>query len=208
MRETAQQKFERLTVLEREYEAAGILAAGMDEVGRGPLAGPVVTACVCLKLEKGILGIDDSKKLSEKKREELYPRIIECAEYVKTAWIWPEEIDSINILNATKKAMEICAADFKGGIILVDAVEGIKLPCEHRSIIHGDALSYLIGAASIVAKVERDRYMREMDEKYPGYGFADNKGYGTAAHIKAIKELGPTPIHRRSFIKNFTGEDA
>lgn len=207
MRETAQQKFERLTLIEKEYEAAGILAAGMDEVGRGPLAGPVVTACVCLKTDCGILGIDDSKKVSEKKREALYPLIMENALYVKTAWVWPEEIDRINILNATKKAMEECAADFNGGIILIDAVEGLKLPCAHRSMIHGDATSWLIGAASIVAKVERDRYMREMDAVYQGYGFADNKGYGTAAHINALKTMGPTPIHRRSFIKNFIGEE-
>jgi len=205
-RESAAAKFERLTLIEREYEAAGILAAGMDEVGRGPLAGPVVTACVCLRLDNAPLGVDDSKKLSEKKREELYPIIKERALYCETAWMWPEQIDEINILNATKRAMEQCAADFSGGIILIDAVEGIKLPCAHRSIIHGDATSYLIGAASIVAKVERDRYMREMDALYPGYGFAQNKGYGTAEHINALKTLGPTPIHRRSFIKNFIGE--
>lgn len=205
-RESAQAKFERLTVIEREYESLGIIAAGMDEVGRGPLAGPVVTACVCLRLDGAPLGVDDSKKLSEKKREELYPLIKERALYCKTAWMWPEQIDEINILNATKRAMETCAAEFTGGIILIDAVEGIKLPCAHRSIIHGDATSYLIGAASIIAKVERDRYMREIDALYPGYGFAQNKGYGTAEHIRALKTLGSTPIHRRSFIKNFIGE--
>lgn len=205
-RESAEQKLLRLTQIEREEnEKAGriLMIAGIDEVGRGPLAGPVVTACVSMNLDKPVPGVDDSKKLSEKKREELYARIMESAEYAKTAWIWQDEIDRINILNATKKAMEACAADFKGDLIFVDAVDGILLPCPHRSILHGDALSYMIGAASIVAKVERDRYMAQMDERYPMYGFAQNKGYGTAQHIEAIKKYGPCELHRRSFITKF-----
>lgn len=205
-RESAQEKLLRLTQIERaENERAGrvLMIAGIDEVGRGPLAGPVVTACVSINLDRLVSGVDDSKKLSEKKREELYSLIMENADYAKTAWIWQDEIDRINILNATKKAMETCAADFKGDLILVDAVEGILLPCTHKSIIHGDAMSYMIGAASIVAKVERDRYMAEMDTKYPMYGFAANKGYGTAQHIEAIKKYGPCELHRKSFITKF-----
>lgn len=205
-RESAQEKLIRLTQIERsENERAGrvLMIAGIDEVGRGPLAGPVVTACVSVSMDKLVPGVDDSKKLSEKKREELYALIKENADYAETAWIWQDEIDRINILNATKKAMETCAANFKGDLIFVDAVDGILLPCEHKSILHGDALSYMIGAASIIAKVERDRYMAQMDEKYPMYGFAQNKGYGTAQHIEAIKKYGPCELHRRSFITKF-----
>ena len=207
-RETAQQKLERLTRTERELTrelGRPILIAGIDEVGRGPLAGPVVTACVCLPLEDLIEGVDDSKKLSEKKREALYPLILEKAVYAKTAWLWPKEIDRINILNATKRAMEECARDFSGDVILVDAVEGIVLPCRHQSIVHGDAISYMIAAASIVAKVERDRYMTDLDKTYPGYGFAQHKGYGTPQHIAAIREKGLCPMHRRSFCEKFAG---
>ena len=205
-RENAQEKLIRLTQIERaENERAGrvLMIAGIDEVGRGPLAGPVVTACVSMSLDKLVPGVDDSKKLSEKKREELYALIKENADYAETAWIWQDEIDRINILNATKKAMETCAANFKGDLIFVDAVDGILLPCAHKSILHGDALSYMIGAASIVAKVERDRYMAQMDEKYPMYGFKQNKGYGTAQHIEAIKKYGPCELHRMSFITKF-----
>lgn len=206
MRETAKEKLARLTQIESGIIAGSgkpLLIAGIDEVGRGPLAGPVVTACVCMRLEDALEGVDDSKKLSEKKRESLYPLIMEKAVYAKTAWVWPEEIDEINILNATRRAMEVSAKDFPGELILVDAVDKLSLPCEYRSIVHGDAVSYMIAAASIVAKVERDRYMVKMDAAFPGYGFAANKGYGTPAHIDAIKKLGPSPIHRRSFITKF-----
>lgn len=206
MRETKEAKFERMTATERLLESAAggsLMIAGIDEVGRGPLAGPVVTACVSMDLLRPVFGIDDSKKLSEKKREELYPLIKETALYAKTAWVWQEEIDSMNILNATKRAMEACAADFTGNIILIDAVDGICLPCPHKSIVHGDAISYMIAAASIVAKVERDRFMLQADEKYPMYGFARNKGYGTAEHIEAIRKYGPCELHRRTFITKF-----
>ncbi len=208
-RETAEQKLERLTAFERDIIAkrGATVIAGIDEVGRGPLAGPVVTACVSLPLDCLIPGVDDSKKLSEKKREELYPIIMERAIYAKTAWIDPKTIDSINILNATKAAMEKCAADFTGDIILIDAVSGISLPCEAISLIHGDAISYMIAAASIVAKVERDRYMAELEKTYPQYTFARNKGYGTAEHISALKEYGPCPEHRLSFICKFINGD-
>ena len=208
-RESAGEKLARMTQMERELaRQAGhaMLIAGIDEVGRGPLAGPVVTACTALTPDRLIPGVDDSKKLSEKKREALYPQLLESASYVKTAWIWQDEIDRINILNATKKAMEECAKDFAGDLILVDAVDGLQLPCPHRSIVHGDAVSYMIAAASIVAKVERDRFMCKAAELYPHYGFERNKGYGTAEHIAAIRQYGPCPLHRLSFIQKFLPE--
>ncbi len=205
-RETSQEKLERLTAIERGLWAEGRVVAGIDEVGRGPLAGPVVTACVSIPVDKLVPGVDDSKKLSEKRREALYPLLLAAADYVETTFIGPDVIDEINILQATRRAMEQCAAGFGGDIILIDAVEGLKLPCAARSLIHGDALSYMIGAASVVAKVTRDRYMVELDEKYPMYGFARNKGYGTAEHIAALKKYGPCPEHRRSFIGKILGD--
>lgn len=207
-RETPEEKLQRLTQLERGLWAEGHVIAGIDEVGRGPLAGPVVTACVSIPADRLVPGVDDSKKLTEKRREALYPLLMEAAGYAETCFIWPEEIDAINILNATKKAMEACAAGFSGSIILVDAVQGLRLPCESRALVHGDALSYIIGAASVVAKVTRDRYMIQLDERYPMYGFARNKGYGTAEHIAALKRYGPCPAHRRSFIRGILGEEA
>lgn len=204
-RETPQEKLIRLTQIEEELWAQGKRIAGIDEVGRGPLAGPVVTACVSIPKDKLILGVDDSKKLSEKKREALYDSLREAAEYCETCFIDPEVIDEINILAATKRAMETCGAGFDG-IFLIDAVTGLHLPGEIRPIVHGDALSYMIGAASIIAKVTRDRYMVELDEKYPMYGFARNKGYGTAEHVAALKKYGPCPEHRRSFIGKILGE--
>ncbi len=205
-RETAQEKLERLTALERELWDAGQMPGGIDEVGRGPLAGPVVTACVSIPRNRLVPGVDDSKKLSEKKREQLYPLLLEAADYAETCFLGPEVIDEINILAATRRAMETCAAGFRGDVLLIDAVEGLSLPCPARALIHGDALSYMIGAASIVAKVARDRYMIALDEKYPMYGFARNKGYGTAEHIAALKKYGPCPEHRRSFIGRILGD--
>ena len=206
-RESAEDKLIRMTEIETEIVSARGISriAGMDEVGRGPLAGPVVTACVCVPLGRLVPGVDDSKKLSEARREALYPKLLAAASYAKTAWVPPEIIDEINILNATKRAMEECAAEFDGGIILVDAVEGLRLPVESRSIVRGDAVSYMIAAASVVAKVERDRYMIALDEQYPQYGFRRNKGYGTAEHIRALREYGPCPAHRRSFIGGILG---
>ena len=205
MRESAEEKLTRLTEIERELWAQHIKIAGIDEVGRGPLAGPVVTACVSIPQDKLVVGVDDSKKLSEKRREALYEPIKAAADYCEVCFISPAIIDEINILAATKRAMETCGAGFTG-IFLVDAVTGLQLPGEIRSIVHGDALSYMIGAASIVAKVTRDRYMIELDKQYPMYGFARNKGYGTREHIEALKKYGPCPEHRRSFIKNFVGD--
>lgn len=203
VRETKQEKLLRLITAEEPLMRAGKIVAGIDEVGRGPLAGPVVTACVATKPDCWVLGVDDSKKLSEKKREELYPLILESAIYAKTAWMWPDEIDEINILNATKKAMEQAAAGLSDAIFFVDAVTGLSLPGETISLIKGDSQCYAIAAASIIAKVARDRYMIEIDREYPQYGFARNKGYGTAEHIRALKEFGPCPHHRRSFIRSF-----
>ena len=202
-RETDAQKLIRMTQIENDLWAQGHIIAGMDEVGRGPLAGPVVTACVSMNPEHLIPGVNDSKKVAEKKREKLYERIMAEADYIRIGWKDPDVIDSINILAATRQAMEECAADFSGSVILIDAVDGLRLPCASRAIIHGDATSYMIAAASIVAKVTRDRYMIELDAQYPMYGFARNKGYGTAEHIAALKQYGPCPAHRRSFIGNF-----
>ncbi len=205
-RETPGEKLARLTEIERGLWAEGRRVAGIDEVGRGPLAGPVVTACVCIPEDRLVLGVDDSKKLSEKRREALFPLLLEAADYAETCFLGPDVIDGINILNATRQAMETCAAGFRGGLFLVDAVQGLRLPGEARALVHGDALSYMIGAASIVAKVARDRYMIGLDAKYPMYGFARNKGYGTAEHIAALKRYGPCPEHRRSFIRGILGE--
>lgn len=207
VREKPEEKLIRLTQIEIPLWAQGFSIAGIDEVGRGPLAGPVVTACVSIPRDRLVLGVDDSKKVSEKKRETLYPLLLEAADYAETCFLSPQTIDEMGILNATRHAMETCAAGFRG-IFLVDAVDKLQLPGETRSIIHGDALSYMIGAASIVAKVARDRYMIELDEKYPMYGFARNKGYGTAEHIAALRKYGPCPEHRRSFIGGILGENA
>ena len=204
-REKPEEKLERLTQIERALWAQGKIIAGIDEVGRGPLAGPVVTACVSIPQDRLILGVDDSKKLSEKKREALFDQLRQAAIYCETCFVSPQVIDEINILQATKQAMESCGAGFNG-TFLIDAVTGLHLPGEIQPIIHGDALSYMIGAASIIAKVTRDRYMVQLDEQYPMYGFARNKGYGTAEHIAALKKYGPCPEHRRSFIGKILGE--
>ncbi len=205
-RETPEEKLLRLTQIERGLWDEGLSIAGIDEVGRGPLAGPVVTACVSIPRVRLVPGVDDSKKLSEKRREALYPLLLAAADYAETCFLGPDVIDEINILNATKRAMETCAAGFRG-VFLIDAVQGLRLPGEARPLVHGDALSYMIGAASIVAKVARDRYMVELDARYPMYGFARNKGYGTAEHIAALKKYGPCPEHRRSFIGGILGHE-
>lgn len=185
------------------FHAQGLVVAGMDEVGRGPLAGNVVVACVVMPAEPLIPWVDDSKKLSESRREKVYEEIMEKALYVGIGQCTPEEIDEINILQATKKAMREAAAQVPADVFLVDAVTNLGLNGTEVPIIKGDATSYAIAAASIVAKVTRDRQMAELDKLYPGYDFAKNKGYGTAAHIAGLKTLGPCPAHRRSFIRNF-----
>ncbi len=190
-------------LLNHDARFAGCVVAGIDEVGRGPLAGNVVTACVVMPPEPLLIWVDDSKKLSESRREKVYEEIMEHAIYVGVGQASPEEIDEINILNATKKAMQEAAAQVPADVFLIDAVTNLGLKGEEVAIIKGDATSYAIAAASIVAKVTRDRQMLEADKLYPQYGFARNKGYGTAEHIAALKEFGPCPLHRRSFIKNF-----
>lgn len=181
---------------------------GIDEVGRGPLAGPVTVCAVIMNLSEIVDGVDDSKKLSEKKREKLFPLIKNAAVDYSIVNIEPAVIDEINILNATKKAMKQAVENLKvkPDVVLVDAVQ-LDIPYKTHAIIKGDALSYTIGCASILAKVTRDEYMKEIDALYPEYGFKSNKGYGSAAHIAALKEKGATPVHRKSFIKNFTGKD-
>lgn len=187
--------------------ACGALVAGMDEAGRGPLAGPVVAACVIMPLDDPIEGVNDSKKLTEARREKLYPLILDRALAVGVGRVDRAEIDRINILNATKKAMRqaYAAMEITPGLLLVDAVEGLELPVETQPIIRGDGTSYNIAAASIIAKVTRDRLMAEMETSYPGYGFARHKGYGTAEHIEAIRLLGPCPEHRATFIGGILG---
>ena len=207
-RKNEDERLKELCRIEREYWNKGILPGGMDEVGRGPLAGPVVAACIVLPPEPLIKYVNDSKKRSPGRREKLYPQLIDSAVSVAAGWREPAEIDEINILNATKQAFKEAfdKLDKKPDVVLLDAISGLDIPAEQHPFIHGDALSYLIAAASIVAKVQRDNYMIEIDALYPEYGFAKNKGYGTAEHIAALKKYGPCPIHRRSFIKNFMGE--
>lgn len=183
------------------------VVAGIDEVGRGPLAGNVVTACVVMPKEPVLPWIDDSKKLSETRREKVYQEIMDIALYVGIGQATPEEIDRINILEATKKAMREAAARVPADIYLIDAVTGLGLNGQEIPIIRGDATSYAIAASSIVAKVTRDRQLIELDKQYPAYGFARNKGYGTAEHITALKAIGPCPAHRRSFIRNFCHDE-
>lgn len=200
-----------LKKFEMEYRSLGHdFIAGVDEVGRGPLAGPVVTACVVLNPDYEGLGIDDSKKLSEKKRESLYNEILENAICYGFGLCDNNLIDEINILEATKQAMKQ-AVDSAGrmlqeklgqniNLLLVDAVTIPGVDTKQISLIKGDSNSISIAAASILAKVKRDRMMIELDDVYPGYGFASNKGYGTKAHYEGLKKLGPTPIHRKSFL--------
>lgn len=198
---------ERLMILsERDrafWSQDGVILAGMDEVGRGPLAGPVVVACVVMPPEPLLEYVNDSKKVSEKRREALYERILSTCVEAQTAWVDQTVIDEINILEATRRAFNEAFSNMRTPItdVLIDALTGLSIPARQHPLIHGDALSYSIAAASIVAKVERDRYMREQDAIYPMYGFAQNKGYGTKQHMDAIREFGPCPLHRRSFIK-------
>ena len=183
--------------------AQGICFAGMDEAGRGPLAGNVVAACVVMPPNPLLEWVDDSKKLSPARRDSVYDQILRTALFVGVGQADPEEIDRINILEATKNAFRRAAENAPASLFLLDALSGLGLPGEERGIIHGDALSYSIAAASIVAKVTRDRQLMELDQQYPGYGFAQHKGYGTAQHIAALQRMGPCPAHRRSFIGHF-----
>ena len=188
---------------DRIYRNEGLVIAGIDEVGRGPLAGNVVTACVVMPEEPLLIWVDDSKKLSESRREKVYEEIMKNALYVGIGEVTPEEIDEINILEATRKAMRLAAATVPADVFLIDAVTGLGLKGREIPIIKGDATSYSIAAASIVAKVTRDRQMIALDREYPEYGFARNKGYGTKEHTDILKKIGPCPAHRRSFIGHF-----
>jgi len=197
-------RIEIMKAYEKKYSDYEFIC-GIDEVGRGPLAGPVMAGAVILPKDCDILYINDSKKLSEAKREALYDEIMEKAVAYAIGVNTPERIDEINILQATYEAMREAIGKLKvfPDLLLNDAVTIPDVPVKQVPIIKGDAKSISIGAASIIAKVTRDRLMVEYDQMYPGYGFASNKGYGSAEHIAALKELGPCPIHRASFIKNF-----
>ena len=207
MKEKEEERLKVLKQHEDELRKKGFKTiCGIDEAGRGPLAGPVVVASVIMPEDSMIEGINDSKKISEKKREKLYDQIIEEAISYGISIIGQEEIDNINILNATKEGLTNSLKELKvkPDLIIVDALTHIDtLGIPYESIIKGDAKCYSISAASILAKVTRDRIMREWAAIYPQYGFEQHKGYGTAKHISAIKEYGPCPIHRRTFIKHF-----
>lgn len=201
-------RLDEMSVYEKEYAQYSYIC-GIDEVGRGPLAGPVVACAVVLPKDVTILYLNDSKKLSEKKRELLYDEIMEKAVAVGIGAVGPARIDEINILQATYEAMRMAIEDLSGklgrapDLLLNDAVTIPEVDIQQVPIIKGDAKSISIAAASIVAKVTRDHLMVEYDQVLPGYEFAKNKGYGTKAHIAGLKELGPTPIHRKTFITHF-----
>lgn len=201
------ERIQGMLVYEREYGPQGILC-GIDEVGRGPLAGPVVAGAVILPKDCQILYLNDSKKLTARRRELLYDEIMEKAVAVGIGVVSQEVIDDINILQATYEAMRqaVGKLSVQPDILLNDAVTIPGLPQKQVPIIKGDAKSLSIAAASVVAKVTRDRMMEALDAKYPEYGFASNKGYGSAAHMAALREYGPCPLHRRTFIRNICGE--
>lgn len=207
MKEKEEERLKKLKEIDKEWLKKGAKKiCGIDEAGRGPLAGPVVVAAVIMPQDSMIEGVNDSKKVSERKREKLYEEIISSAIAWGVGIIDQKEIDEINILNATKKGLTKALTELsqKPDIILVDALTGINtIGIPYESIIKGDAKSYSIAAASIVAKVTRDRIMRQWSEVYPQYGFEKHKGYGTVAHIKAIKENGICPLHRKTFIKDW-----
>jgi len=201
------ERLKGMRIYEEKY-ADYELICGVDEVGRGPLAGPVFTAAVILPKDCEILYLNDSKKLSEKKREELFLEISEKALAIGIGSCTPEEIDTLNIKQATRKAMlqAVQNLELQPGLVLVDAETITGLDIRQVPIIKGDAKSVSIAAASIIAKVTRDHLMIEYDKLYPQYGFASNKGYGSVTHMQALREYGPCPIHRRSFIKNIVSE--
>lgn len=204
--QSERERLEKMKEYEYRYENH-VLICGLDEAGRGPLAGPVTAGAVILPRDCEILFLNDSKKLSEKRREELFEEIKEKAVAYGVGIAGADRIDEINILQATYEAMKLAISSLgaEPEVLLNDAVTipGIEIP--QIPIIKGDGKSVSIAAASIMAKVTRDHMMEEYDKLFPEYGFARHKGYGTAAHIEALKKFGPCPIHRRSFIKNFTG---
>jgi ribonuclease HII len=207
MKEKEEQRLIKLKEIEKDLYQKGFKnICGIDEAGRGPLAGPVVVAGVIMPKDSMIEGVNDSKKVTEKRREKLYDLIIEEAISYSISIIGQDIIDDINILNATKMGVTevVDKLELKPDLIVIDALNHINTrQIPYESIIKGDAKCYNIAAASILAKVTRDRIMRQWDEVYPQYGFTSHKGYGTAKHIQAIKEYGLCPIHRRTFTKNF-----
>ena len=207
MKEKEEIRLKELKKQEDELRNRGFnMICGIDEAGRGPLAGPVVVASVIMPANSMIEGVNDSKKVSEKKREKLYDQILEEAISYGVGIVGQDEIDEINILNATKKGLTMSLKELtvKPDLIIVDALTHIDtMGIPYESIIKGDAKCYSISAASIIAKVTRDRIMREWDKVYPEYGFEKHKGYGTSAHIEAIKKYGLCPIHRKSFTTHF-----
>jgi len=209
MKEKELLRLQEIRKIEEDIYSQGTeYICGIDEAGRGPLAGPVVVASVIMPKDSMIEGVNDSKKISEKKREKLYDEIIENAISYSVGIVDQKEIDRVNILNATKAGLTECIKGLKvkPEIILVDALTGIDTcGIPYHSIVKGDAKSYSIAAASIIAKVTRDRIMRQWHDVYPEYNFIQHKGYGTAAHIAAIKEHGLCPLHRLSFVKNIVG---
>ena len=198
------ERTEAMSVYEKEYSDCNYIC-GIDEVGRGPFAGPVVAGAVILPKDDPILYLNDSKKLSEKKREALYDEIMERAVATGIGIVSPARIDEINILQATYEAMALAVKDLNvvPDLLLNDAVTIPQISVKQIGIIKGDARSLSIAAASIMAKVTRDHLMEEYAQLYPGYDFAANKGYGTKKHIEGLKELGPSPIHRMTFIKKY-----
>ena len=203
MRSDSQERRMAMIAHDQTYWAACARVAGMDEAGRGPLAGDVVAACVIMPSAPTVDWVDDSKKLSALRRDKVYEEILRTALYVGVGRASAQEIDEINILQATMNAMRRAAADAQANIYLIDAVKNLGLDAPEIPIVHGDAVSYSIAAASIVAKVTRDRELLALDQQYPQYGFARHKGYGTAEHIAAIREHGPCPAHRMTFIRKF-----
>ncbi|HBA97064.1 MAG TPA: ribonuclease HII [Lachnospiraceae bacterium] len=197
-------RLETMKVFEKKYSSYKLIA-GIDEAGRGPLAGPVAAGAVILPENCRILYLNDSKKLSASKRDELFDEIKEKAVAYGVGIVSPERIDEINILQATLEAMEkaVKAMDIEPDMLLIDALTIPALPYKQTGIVKGDAKSVSIAAASIIAKVTRDRIMMDIDKIYPEYGFASHKGYGSKAHIEALKKYGPCPVHRKTFIKNF-----
>lgn len=210
-RQTRQQELLRqLIQMECECRQNGYrVIAGADEAGRGPLAGPVVAACVIMPEDRLVPGVNDSKKLTEEKREELYEKIIETAIAYRTGIVGRDVIDEINILKATRLAFKqaVESLEVSPDYLYTDGIDKLDISLPWQAVVGGDGKVYSVAAASIVAKVTRDRLMREYDKEYPEYGFARHKGYGTAEHFEAIRKYGPTPLHRRSFLKKLGAWD-
>lgn len=206
MKEKEEERLQGMLEIEENLYSKGYkFICGVDEAGRGPLCGPVVAAAVILREEDKIEGVNDSKKLSEKKREEVYERIMEKALAVGVGMSDVDVIEEVNILNATKMAMKQAIENLKQqpDYVLIDGNQMINIDIDGQTVVHGDAKSESIAAASIVAKVTRDRMLIQWDKEYPEYGFAKHKGYGTKAHVEAIGKYGLTPIHRPSFCTKF-----